>query len=465
MSLATFSIIVAVDSGNGIAKKGVIPWDSPEDLKFFRNTTIGNGNNVVIMGRLTYEYILANGNGRPLAKRKNIIISRTMKQEDYTDIIIYPSILDALAGVGATMSQYDDVFIIGGENIYKEALADYLYLCKNIHVTKFKKDYKCDQFFDTALVEKFPQVINVVKSRDYDRYCYRANIVHDEMQYLQALENIVNNGENRPDRTGVGTRSIFGNVSMRFDIRSRLPIFTTKKVFYDIIIKELLFFISGKTDASILEEQGVKIWSANTSHEFLSDRGLDYNQGDMGPMYGFQWRHFGCEYINCDTEYSGLDQLQRLIDNIRSDPFSRRHVLCNWNAGQIDQMVLAPCHILAQFNVSGDKRYLDCQMYQRSGDMFLGVPFNIASYSLLTYMIAHICNLVPRYFTITIGDAHIYNTHLNAVDRLIKRTPRPFPKCTFRSATKIHEIDDFTFNSFIIHEYTSWPAISAEMAK
>lgn len=464
MSLAEFSIIVAIDSANGIAKDGELPWNSPEDMRYFRDTTIGRGKNLVIMGRVTYESIPEDF--RPLPKRDCAVVSTTWKQEDHQGIMVYPSLDDALVGVGAMANRYDEIFIIGGESIYTQALTKYMYLCKKVHVTKFKLDYKCDQHFDFDAVSHFPLAQDPTKSRDYTRYIYNVNIVHDEVQYIEAVKFILDNGESKSDRTGVGTISVFGRTMLEFDISNHLPIITTKKTFYNGVIRELLFFISGKTDTKILEESKVKIWAGNTSKEYLKDHNLPYREGDMGPSYPHSWRHWGAEYEGCDKDYTGLgiDQLSQLINGIRTNPFSRRHILCNWHVGHVDQMVLPPCHILAQFNVSGDKRYLDCLMYQRSADMFLGVPFNITSYCILTYMIAHICGLKPRRFVLTIGDAHIYNNHINVAKRMIARTPKPFPTLTFRSPAKLQEIDDFNFDSFIIQGYTSWPTLSAEMA-
>jgi dihydrofolate reductase / thymidylate synthase len=463
MALAKFSIIVAIDAGNGIAKKGGIPWNSKEDSKFFRDTTMGRGRNVVIMGRHTYEAIPEEY--RPLQGRRCVIISRTWRQEDHPEVSVYPSLIDALAGIGSSISSYEDVFITGGEQVYKDTIKNFMYLCRKIFVTRFKTDYGCDQYFPLDLVREYPQAADPVKTRDYVRYTYLPVVKHDEYEYLRALEDIKNRGEAKPDRTGVGTTSLFG-VKMEFDIRDRLPLLTTKKINHEAIIKELLFFISGKTDTNILSTQGVKIWEANTRKKFIEDAGLRWNENDMGPMYGHQWRHWGAEYKGCHDDYDGLgiDQLAKLIENIRTDPHSRRHILSAWNVADIDKMVIAPCHILAQFNVSGDRKYLDCQLYQRSGDMFLGVPFNITAYAILTYMIAHITGLRPRRLVHVIGDAHIYVNHGDQVKKQISRTPRPFPTLSFREATRLHEIDDFTFNSFIIEGYNSWPAITADMA-
>jgi thymidylate synthase len=324
-------------------------------------------------------------------------------------------------------------------------------------------DYSCDQFFPLNAVKEFPLFADATKSRDYTRYIYIPKVEHDENQYLDLLK-IVRNAEQKQDRTGVGVRSIFGT-KMEFDLK-RIPIITTKKVNFEAVIKELLFFISGKTDTRILQDQGVKIWDANTKKETLEKLGLPWNEGDGGPFYPWQWRHYGAEYKGCDVDSTGvgIDQLANLIKNIRTEPHSRRHVLTAWNPSQLDQMCLAPCHILAQFNVSSDKKYLDCQVYQRSGDLFLGVPFNIASYAFLTYMIGSITSLIPRKLIHLMGDAHIYNNHLNQVDLQLTRTPRPFPTLKFRNATRLHEIDDFNFDSFIVEGYNSWPYISAEMA-
>lgn len=473
MSLAPFSIIVAIDAGNGIAKNGEIPWNSREDMKFFRDATVGKKRNAIIMGRCTYESIPEDF--RPLPDRKCVVISRTWRQEQHPDISVYTSLSDALAGLGASINSYDDVFVAGGEQLYAEALRDYLYLCKRIYVTKFKSDYSCDQFFPFESVKNLPQFAEPVKTRDYSRFTFLPKETHDEMQYINLLQRIKDEGEPKPDRTGIGTKSLFG-VRMEYDIRDRLPILTTKRVFYELIIKELIFFISGKTDTRILTEQNVKIWQGNTSKKFLDDNGFTftddlggdhpYNEGDMGPLYGFQWRHWNAQYKGCDVDYKnqGIDQLKTLVENIRKDPHSRRHILSTWNVEQLSQMVLAPCHVLAQFNVSADRKWLDCQLYQRSGDMFLGVPFNITCYALLTCMIAHITNLRPRRFVHIIGDAHIYNNHGDQVNRQIRRTPRPFAKLSFRDATRIHEIDDFGINSFIVENYNSWPAITADMA-
>ena len=463
MSLIPFSIIVAIDSANGIAKDGEIPWNSREDMRFFRDTTIGKGKNAVIFGRLTYETI--DEDHRPLEKRRNVVLSRKMKQDSNPNILIFGSLVEALAGLGQQQSAYEDVFICGGEQVYNEVLRDYLYLCKRIYVTKFKNDYACDQFFNFEAIKDLPQAQEPTKTNMFTRYVFSPSIRHDEYHYLTLLNNVLTNGEARPDRTGVGTKSMFAQ-HIEFDIRERLPLVTTKKLNYEAVIKELLFFISGSTNTKRLEEQGVNIWKGNTSKEYLAKYNLPYEEGDMGPGYGHQWRHWGAEYHGATVDYKGkgVDQLKTLIDGIRNDPHSRRHILSGWNVSQLKEMCLPPCHLLSQFYVSSDRKFLDCQLYCRSSDLFLGLPFNIASYAILTYMIGHVTNLKPRRLIINIGDAHLYLNHLEQANRQLKRTPRPFPKLSFRQAAKLQEIDDFTLDNFMIEGYTSWQHISAEMS-
>jgi len=437
-----FSIIVAIDEKNGIGKDGKIPWKNSEDMKFFKYMTIGDGNNALIMGRKTYESL-----PNKLDRRKVVVLSRT---SGYSDLLL------ALKDLGK--ENHDHIYICGGERLYNEVIDKYLYLCDDIHVTKIKGDYDCDTFFPFDKIKHFDNICSLSDNR----FRYIPNLKHDEEQYLNLLRNIKDSREERPDRTGVGTRSIFG-ARMEFNISETVPILTTKKVFYNMVIKELLFFISGKTDSNILSDDGIKIWEGNTSKSFLEKRGLEYREGDMGAIYGFQFRHWNAEYKGCDADYTGkgVDQLKNLIDGIKKDPYSRRHLLSTWNVSQLNEMVLAPCHVLCQFYVSKDG-YLDCQLYQRSGDMFLGVPFNIACYSIFTRMIAHITELKARKFIHIIGDAHIYNNHIEQVEKQLKRTPMPFPKLYLKQDVK--EIDDFTFQDFLLDEYNCWPGIKAEMA-
>ncbi|XP_030382406.1 thymidylate synthase-like [Scaptodrosophila lebanonensis] len=284
----------------------------------------------------------------------------------------------------------------------------------------------------------------------------------DEEQYLNLIRKILCIGDHRIDRTKVGTISIFG-AQMRFDLRDRFPLLTTKRVFWRAVVEELLWFIHGKTDAKLLQAKNIHIWDGNSNREFLDLCGFtDRVEGDLGPVYGFQWRHFGAKYRGCSDDYSGegVDQLQRVIHTIRHDPNDRRMIMSSWNPSDIPQMALPPCHCLAQFYVAQGE--LSCQLYQRSADMGLGVPFNIASYALLTCMIAHVTGLRPGEFVHVTGDTHVYRNHVDPLKEQLKRKPRPFPKLNIRR--QVQNIEDFRFDDFEILDYQPYPKIHMEMA-
>jgi thymidylate synthase len=291
---------------------------------------------------------------------------------------------------------------------------------------------------------------------------------HPEEQYLDLIRNILENGHLHEGRNG-NTLSLFGN-SMRFSLKDgTLPLLTTKKVAWKTCFKELIWFIQGKTDNTTLQEQNVKIWNGNSTREFLDSRGLVNNEvNDLGPVYGHQWRHFNAEYKDCHTDYTGegVDQLQYIIDNLKSEEGrkSRRLIMSAWNPLQLDEMALPPCHVLAQFNVrtDGDKHYLSCALYQRSCDVGLGVPFNIASYSFLTHLIARHCDMIPEDFVYFMGNTHIYCDHVEALKEQIKREPLSFPKINISTQKKLEEytIDDIEW----ISKYTSHDTIKMAMS-
>ncbi|KAL4703305.1 hypothetical protein ACJJTC_006668 [Scirpophaga incertulas] len=291
----------------------------------------------------------------------------------------------------------------------------------------------------------------------------KKNSHHEEYQYLQIVKNILENGDKRIDRTGVGTLSIFGAMQRYSLDNNTLPLLTTKRVFLKGIIHELLWMISGSTDAKALAAKGVHIWDANGSRAFLDNLGFtDREEGDLGPIYGFQWRHSGAEYKDANTDYTGkgIDQIQNIIDTIKKNPADRRMIMCAWNPSDLCKMALPPCHCLAQFHVSNGK--LSCLLYQRSADMGLGVPFNIASYALLTHMIAHVTNLKAGDFVHTTGDTHVYLNHIEPLSEQLTREPRTFP--TLKFSRKIESIDDFKFEDFIVEGYNPHPKIDMVMA-
>ncbi|XP_015515496.1 thymidylate synthase [Neodiprion pinetum] len=286
---------------------------------------------------------------------------------------------------------------------------------------------------------------------------------HEEYEYLDLVRRILRSDTKRGDRTGVGTLSIFGP-QMRFSLRDGVfPLLTTKCVFWRGVVEELLWFIRGSTDARDLSSRGVKIWNANSSRSFLDSCGFtDREEGDLGPVYGFQWRHFGAEYKDMHTDYTGkgIDQLKDVVEKLKHSPDDRRIIMCAWNPVDIPIMALPPCHCLVQLYVSNGE--LSCLLYQRSGDMGLGIPFNIASYSLLTYMLAHVTGLKPGEFVHTIGDCHVYLNHINALERQIQRTPRPFPKLNI--IRKVDDIDAFKAEDFELIGYDPHPKIAMDMA-
>jgi len=292
---------------------------------------------------------------------------------------------------------------------------------------------------------------------------------HEENQYLNLIHDILENGTTEMGRNGV-TKSIFG-ASMVFSLcDGKIPILTTKRTAWKTCFKELLWFIKGDTSNANLQEQGVHIWDGNGSRDFLDSRGLYNNkEGDLGPVYGHQWRHFNAPYIGCNNDYSGkgVDQLQQIIDVLKNpDPIartSRRLLLSAWNPCQLDEMALPPCHVLMQFNVT-DGNKLSCALYQRSGDVGLGVPFNIASYSALTHIIAKHTGLIAHEFVYHLGNAHIYEEHIDALKEQMGRRPFEFAKIEICETQENREnIENYRIENIKLNGYKSHESISMKM--
>jgi len=285
----------------------------------------------------------------------------------------------------------------------------------------------------------------------------------EEQQYLALIERILATGSRRGDRTGTGTLSVFG-AQMRFSLRGgAFPLLTTKKVFLRGIAEELFWFVKGSTSAKELQDKNVRIWDGNSTREYLDSIGLkDREEGDLGPVYGFQWRHCGAEYTNMHADYTGkgVDQLAEVIDSLKNNPNSRRHIICSWAPCDLPKMALPPCHCLCQFYVADGE--LSCQLYQRSADMGLGVPFNIASYALLTCMIAQVTGLKPGEFIHTLGDAHVYLNHVDALKQQVARSPTEFPKLTLNPDVK--KIEDFCWQDVTVSDYNPQGKIKMDMA-
>ena len=290
---------------------------------------------------------------------------------------------------------------------------------------------------------------------------------HEEYQYLDLVKNIIEDGTYETGRNG-NVRVKIGS-SMRFSLKdNKIPFLTTKRLAWKTCLKELLWFIKGDTNNKNLKRENVHIWDANGSRDFLDSRGLSHlEEDDLGPVYGHQWRHFNADYNNCYSDYTnkGIDQLRQVINALKdpSQRSSRRLIVSAWNPCQLDEMALPPCHLLMQFNVvSGNK--LSCCLYQRSGDVGLGVPFNIASYSILTRIIASICDLEAHEFIYFLSNAHIYDDHIESLKEQITREPYDFPTLTIKE--KIEDIDsEINIDNFILNNYNFHSKINMKMRK
>jgi dihydrofolate reductase/thymidylate synthase len=464
--VTTLNIIVAFSTKNfGIGYQNKLPWNISEDLKQFKQVT---KNSTVVMGRNTWESIPINK--RPLKDRINVIVSskdNILKSENV--IIIHPDNLDIACQEWLKTS---NVFIIGGERLYNKfvGIADYIY------ATLIEKQFECDVFFPIKRFGEY-KIENYSKLEfSEDEKCnyrfvkYTKNDKkHDEHVYVDHMKNIMDNGDIREDRTGTGTKSLFGG-QLRFDISESIPMLTTKFVPFQLTIKELLFFLQGQTDTKILEKQGVNIWKGNTSREFLDNRGLiDYKEGDMGSMYGFILNHIGAEYKGCNHDYNnkGINQIENLIKGLKTDPWSRRHLMTTFCPIYSNQGVLLPCHGLIinyYYSEKNNKKLLSCHVYIRSSDGFLGLPINILSYTILTYIIAKKCGYLPHELIISFGDAHIYKNHFDAVTNQLSRNILPLPLLKLNDDIIDTDFKDIKLTDFEIIGYLSNPKIIAPMA-
>lgn len=288
-----------------------------------------------------------------------------------------------------------------------------------------------------------------------------SKLKHPEQNYLDLIKHTLINGKKEVRRNG-GVYTHIGG-ALRFDLSEKtMPIITTKKMAIGSCLKELLWFISGETSNEILKDKGVKIWNKNASKEFLKGRGLRYNENDLGPVYGHQWRHFNASYYTSRYDYKGMgvDQLTRVVDQLKSEPYSRRIILSAWNPCQIEEMALPPCHILSQFHVTESNK-LSCTMYQRSADLGLGLPFNIASYSYLTHLLAHHCGLEAEELIIFIGNCHVYDDHKEGLEEQMERRPYLFPKLKIERFRE--NMEDYRFEDFYIKDYKHYGKINMEM--
>jgi dihydrofolate reductase / thymidylate synthase len=486
-----FNIIVSLNNHNLIGENNDLLINSKKDLRNFQKiTTEGNHKNILIMGYKTWLSIPESK--RPLKDRYNIILSRNHSIKEDKDTKLYSSLDEAFIFCKDLKGK---IFIIGGTQIFNECLK-YKENLSKIYLTKFNDDYQprdTTHSFPIKLFENMKEIsISSIESEICNRphidnrekgflqeyltetytksiqftfniYQNKNEINEDEYQYLNLLKKVLNEGIETDSRNSK-VLSLFGE-RMIFDLSKDFPLLTTKKVGYKTVLRELLWFINGSTSNQELVNKNVHIWSLNSSKEFLESRNLDYEEGDLGPVYGFQWRHFGAEYKDFNTDYNekGIDQLKYIINLIKKDPTSRRIIMSSWNPVDLDKMVLPPCHVLCQFNVDLKNNHLNCQLYQRSGDMFLGVPFNIASYAFLTCIIAKLTGYQPGKLIHILGDTHIYDSHIESVCTQIKRIPYKFPQLTISdSLTDIDNINEeyFKLENYIYHDKISAPMIA-----
>ena len=495
------NFIIATDNKCGIGKNNTLPWNIKEDMKFFRNTTYGH---IVVMGSKTFFSIPLNY--RPLSNRLNLVLTnnkKLLKNEHNNDNLIFFNFDSNNNTNILQIKNYDnlyklvklytlvknsgiysnkEIFIIGGQTIYELFLDLLMYTKYNdlklhkIYITYINKDYKCDTFF-----QKLTENFKIIKYSDkkYDenektnyRYLTYENIIcykNDyEIKYIDIAKKILNNGNYRVDRTGTGIYSIFGT-QMRFNISDYIPILTTKRVPFKTCIHELLWFLNGDTNNKNLQDKKVHIWDGNSSREFLDKIGLNnLEENDCGACYGFQWRHFGAKYKDCNTDYTdkGFDQVKYVLDLLKNDPFSRRIFLSAWNSADLDKTCLPPCHLSIQFFVECNNgiNYLSGHMYQRSADWFLGEPFNILSYTALIYLFATICDMKPKELIISTGDTHIYSNHVEQMKEQISRPCLAKPKLWINPDVKNKKLEDITINDFDLIGYFSHPTIKGKMA-
>jgi dihydrofolate reductase / thymidylate synthase len=445
------NLIVALSKkNNGIGFENNIPWNLKEELQYFKTITTSGNRNVVIMGRNTWESLPK----KPLPNRLNVVITSHIYDKS---IITYTSLSEAYQAY----QDYDNIMVIGGERLYQEVL---LHPNLNkVYITEVYREFECDKFFpklqdSLKLIEisKFKQENGIFyRNKVYSKYGKQI-INQEETKYLELLKKILEQGERVQSRNAI-TYRLFSNV-LTYNLSDTFPILTTKRVYWKGILEEMLWFISGSTNANELSDKKVKIWEPNSSREFLDSRGLQhYDIGDIGPTYGFNFRNFGTEYKGMKQQYNGFDQIKYLINEIKTNPTSRRLIIDLWNPCDFDKTALPPCVFMYQFFVSQGK--LSCQLYQRSADSFPANHWNTTSCSLFIHMIAHVCGLQPDKLIHITGDTHIYEEHLEQVKEQLERTPKPFP--TLNIKRKVENIEDFTADDFELIDYTPEKTIKA----
>lgn len=475
-----------------IGRSGDLLFKLKDDMAFFKNITTNSlskdsklSKNILLMGRKTWFSIPKKV--RPFNNRINLVLTNNKKL--LTPIHKLFNINDRSIAYFITMDTFckiyekynPNVFVIGGSQIYNRFLngtfkVDKIYLTdvktENGLGVKFDKDSEPNEFMN-HFDSKFKLISYSEKYTQHD-LSYRiltyknTNTVSEEYKYLDFMKNILDNGNLREDRTGTGTISVFGN-KIKFDISQSIPLITSKRIPFKTIIEELLWMCRGDSDAKILEKKGIKIWSPNTSREFLDKRGLEhYPIGILGPQYGFLWRHFGAKYSpsfgdtsKIDTTLiGGFDQLKNVEYLLQNDPFSRRIMISAWSPDRLNEQCLPSCHYSIQFYVTEEnaERYLSCMFIMRSSDFDTAACYNCSAYSILTYILAKKYNMKPKELIYISGDGHIYDDHIEQVKEQLSRTPRPFPKIKLDNSIIKKDwaeitVEDFELIGYFPHKY------------
>ena len=452
-------LIVAMDSQNGIGYKDKLPWRCPEDLKHFRETTL---NRTVIVGRKTSQSL-------PTLKSRRVLCLTRGKPDasSWKNDVTFIHSLDKL-------SEIETAIIAGGSEVYRTAFGTGR--VRRVYRTIINGTFKSDAYFDPEWLYGFLVTQERVSSATGNIYQIlepaalryrgpRHRRAGGEHQYLELLNDVYTSGTPREGRNGT-TRALFMS-TFKFDLRVGFPLLTTKRMFMRGILEEFLFFLRGDTDSTSLSKAHVRIWEGNTSKEFLAAQSLPYSEGVMGPMYGYQWRHFNAPYI-LDGEgrplppKGGIDQLANAVHLIKNDSHSRRILMTSYNPTQASEGVLYPCHsITIQFYVQDE--YLDMSCYNRSQDLFLGVPYNIASSALLLSTMAKLTLKKPRYLSMIMGDTHLYECHLEQAKLQTKRIPYAPPLLTMPDIKSLNDIPKLKASDFEIENYKCHKSIKADM--
>ncbi len=489
-----YDIIVAHQVPDfGIGYEGKLPWSIKPDLRRFREITTSapaGRKNAVVMGRKTYASLSG-----PLPDRYNVVITRNTELDSGKPGVVYSSWTD----LEQTLARLDPhrVFIIGGGEIYRLAMEQLpvqrMYITEVFNTGNTDKSaIQCNTHFPKydplAIINGLRESLMVDQVSDfhYDpvsqlhyRYITYSTLagqlgphryVNPEQQYLGIMMDILTKGIERGDRTGTGTISLF-STTQRYNLQHGFPLSTTKKMFFRAIYEELALYISGKTDNHILQEKGIHIWDGNTSREFLDKRGLThYPEGDMGETYGFNFRHYGGEYVNCIKDYPdeyGYDQIANLVHLLRTDPTSRRLIINLWNPATQHKAALPACLMMYQFYVNPHAKTLSCQIYIRSSDYFLANSWNACTGALLTHMLCNLegIDLIPGELIVQTGDTHLYKTHIAQVNENLARQPYlPCQLVIANNGEKRKSLSDFKYEDMKLIGYRAHPNIPAPMA-